>query len=30
MNEAIQYADIYLMALPTKAMREVASEINEN
>ena len=29
MNEAIQYTDIYLMALPTKAMREVASEINE-
>ena len=29
MIKAIQFADIYLMALPTKAMREVASQIND-
>ena len=29
MTKAIQFADIYLMALPTKAMREVATQIND-
>ena len=29
MTKAIQYADIYSMALPTKAMREVATQIND-
>lgn len=27
-NEAVNFTDIYLMALPTKAMREVTSQIN--
>ncbi|MGT2610416.1 hypothetical protein ACVQ92_08295 [Staphylococcus aureus] len=27
MTKAIRFADIYLMALPTKAMREVVSGI---
>ncbi|MBH4638684.1 NAD(P)-binding domain-containing protein, partial [Staphylococcus aureus] len=29
MTKAIQFADIYLMALPTKAMRKVATQIND-
>lgn len=29
LEEAIQHADVYLMALPTKAMREVATNIDK-
>src|SRR5699024_12355577 len=29
-NAAITHADVYLMALPTKAMREVANEIDSH
>lgn len=29
-NKAITHSDVYLMALPTKAMREVASEIDSH
>ncbi|WP_255964587.1 NAD(P)-binding domain-containing protein, partial [Staphylococcus aureus] len=30
MTKAIQFADIYLLALPTKPMREVTTKINNN
>ena len=29
-NQAIQFSDVFLMALPTKAMREVAGEIDQH